>query len=234
MPSIWNFYGQGNGDRLIDPTNYPPDVASFLLEEERLLERLVESFSILVEVGCMTGRFLDWAIERDKKYIGIDVVERYIQAGNDEILSRKLSQDLYQFRLGSAEDLSSVLKDKLQKADADKLLLFFPFNSIGNMPAVESVIQSLKQCNLRFVISTYLTDEKSNASRADYYNRCKYLNVQLVQNAQGVCFKSDDGLQSIAYHPLYFRQLCLANSLAIASISFSEIGIAYLLTSEKI
>jgi hypothetical protein len=44
-----------------------------------LLREKAEDFDVLVEIGCMHGRALDWSLAHGKRYVGIDITPRYIK-----------------------------------------------------------------------------------------------------------------------------------------------------------
>lgn len=230
-PQPKTFYGIGAGDALIDPAHYPPEIKQFLEEETFLLMKVKDSFDTLVEVGCMQGRFLDWAVSYGKHYLGIDVVSRYIEIGQQEIASRSLPNNQYQCILGDAKDLPMVVKVALGHADTSSCLAFFPFNAIGNMPEVVSVLRALKQGKFRFLITAYQTTKLAIEVRKRYYQQCGYQGIATGRHEEGICFTSWDGLCTWAYHPQYLEQLVLRLSLPTVAIPFAEIGMVYLSTN---
>jgi len=225
MLSTREFYGGGQGDRLVDPNCYPKEIVDFLREERKLLDSMAASIDTLVEIGCMHGRYLDWAVGLNKRYIGIDIVPRYINMGRRIVAEKRLERKKYQFVLGGAEMVDVLAR---QKAAPGKCLLFFPFNSFGNMADPIPVILSVRKSNLPFLISSYQTKRRSTTSRREYYRRCGYKDIVCTDDEKGVCFSSADGLKSIAYHPRHVQRICDANNLAVAIRLFSTIGIAYL------
>lgn len=219
-----DFYESGCGDYLIDFSFFPEEVKDFLLKEELLLSPIEDSFRLLIEVGCMHGRYLGWAVERGKSYIGIDVVHRFIEEGRRRIAEMQLPVS-YQFVEGAAEDIPTLIP--VRRLRNKKCLLFFPFNSFGNMEDAEPVIAAVKASGLSFLISSYQTTATANACREEYYRRCGYRNIRRTVNDKGVCFYSDDGLRTVAYHPAYIRRICIKQNVAVRSMPFSFFGIAY-------
>ena len=232
MAKIKDFYESGKGDRLIDPLLFPEEIKQFLVGEKRILEALRGLFDLLVEVGSMYGRYLKWAVENSKCYLGIDIVQRYIKDGKRIVAKLQLDPDKYRFMLGGAEKITDLVKPSEWNIAPDKCLLFFPFNSFGNMENPVVVIKSIKKSGLPFLISTYGTSQEINAYREQYYRNCGYAEILCVQDEKGVRFTSPDGLSSIAYHPNYLRGLFVSNGLRATVISFSKIGIA--LTTPKL
>jgi len=230
MTGIKNFYESGKGDRLIDPLLFPEEIKQFLLYEKRILEALSASFDLLIEVGCMYGRFLKWAVENSKCYLGIDVVERYIENGKKTVLDSRLDSTKYRFILGGAENIAELVKPDEWSIKLNRCILFFPFNSFGNINEPLAVIRSIKKSGLPFLISTYGTDQETNRCREQYYRNCGYSEIVSVQDEKGVRFVSPDGLSTIAYHPDYLQKIFILSSLEVTIVHFSRIGVAFALS----
>jgi hypothetical protein len=229
MSGTKDFYESGKGDRLIDPFLFPEKIKQFLLYEKRILEALTGSFDLLIEVGCMHGRYLKWAVKNNKCYLGIDIVERYIETGKKIVLGLQLDTNKYRFILGGAENIAKIVKLDEWDIRPNRCVLFFPFNSFGNMDNPVAVIKSIKKSSLPFLISTYDTNPEANKCREQYYKNCGYIEVSIIQDEKGVRFVSSDGLSSIAYHKNYLQEVFAINSLKVVAIRFSQIGLAYTL-----
>lgn len=225
LPTL-DFYAQGAGDLLIDDSRYPTAIVDFLHAEGELLDSLAGDFDLLVEVGCMHGRFLDWAQTRGKRYLGLDVVPRYVETGRLEAARRGLSTETCRFVLGPAERVHEILK--ANKAAPNRTLLFLPFNSIGNMQAAGPVLAAVARSGARFFVSSYRTTARAGEGRREYYGRCGYRDIRQVKDAEAVWFLSPDGLRTAAYRPRHIRALCAARSLPVRARPFSGIGLAYL------
>jgi len=227
MTEIKGFYESGKGDRLIDPILFPEDIKEFLAQERKILETLIGSFSLLVEVGSMYGRYLKWAVENSKCYFGVDIIQRYIEAGRKVISDLQLEPVKYKFVIGGAENIAELVKPKNWGIKSDQCILFFPFNSFGNMNEPAVVIRSIKKSGLPFLISTYGTSQEINLCREQYYKNCGYSEIVNIQNEKGSRFISPDGLNTIAYHPDYLQNIFIVNNLEITVMSFSKIGIVF-------
>jgi len=223
-----DFYSNGQGDRLIDPLFYPKGIKLFLEAEEKFLRSLAPFFDLLIEVGCMHGRYLCWAIRRRKSYIGLDIVERYISAGKQRIGELRTPSNQCQFVLGSAENIASIIHPGDLGVKTGRCLAFFPFNSFGNMPDPEPVIKSLRESSLPFCISSYRTSKKATECRKRYYRNCGYGGIRTSRSRSGVRFSSPDGLSTIAYHPAFLREMFAANNIDARSMPFSQVGMAHL------
>lgn len=124
MSEIKDFYESGKGDRLIDPLLFPEEIKQFLLYERKMLEILADSLVLLVEVGSMYGRYLKWAVENDKYYFGVDIVQRYIETGRKIISDSQLDTSKYRFVLGGAENITDLVKPKEWSVKPQECLLF--------------------------------------------------------------------------------------------------------------
>lgn len=222
-----DFYGSGEGDRLIDPSRYPKEITEYLLAEEKLLSSTSNQIDVLIEVGCMEGRYLDWAVNKNKRYIGIDIVERYIRNGQKKILSTGLNPKDYRIELGDAASIHDFLSKHKWLLAGAKTIIVFPFNSFGNMENPDAVFASLSKTQHRFLICTYFTNSFTNNVRLRYYENCGYEKIKKLVDESGVRFTSADGLNTIAYHPGYLERLSMKNGIALRTIPFSSIGMAY-------
>lgn len=223
-----NFYGVGKGDRLIDPLFYPKAIQLFLSEEEAQLNSLSSSFNLLVEVGCMHGRYLEWAEKNQKHYLGVDVVQRYISAGKERLNELGSSSLKHRFVLGRAEEISKLVVLSEWSVSPGRCLLLFPFNSFGNMSKPFLVAKSLSQKNLPFFISSYRTSVRATACRKEYYHNCGYDKLRTHTDKEGVRFTSSDGLNTIAYEEIFMQRLFRSVGVNARSVPFSEIGMAYM------
>lgn len=228
MNSVKDFYGKGKGDRLIDPLFYPKSIRLFLIDEEMLLNRLSQSFDLLVEVGCMHGRYLEWAVDNGKHYLGVDVVRRYVSAGKSRLEKFRRSSMKHKFVLGGAENISKIVVPSDWNVTAERCLLLFPFNSFGNMPDPFSVATSLGQGCLPFLISSYRTSVKATTCRERYYRNCGYRSLRRYKSGKGIRFTSPDGLNTMAYEKTFILELFRSVGMDVCLMSFSQIGMAYM------
>ncbi|XOU94692.1 MAG: methyltransferase domain-containing protein [Candidatus Kerfeldbacteria bacterium] len=227
MTDNTNFYANGLGDQLIDESCYPQSIKDFLRDEEAYLTIISSSFDILVEVGCMHGRYLDWTVKNGKKYIGIDPVKRYITVGKNSVSSLELDPEDYKFILGSAEDLPLLLSDVLSNQSKGRVLLLFPFNCIGNMSDLSAVLKSVHDTGFSYLISTYNTDSYANYCRMEYYQQCGFKMIKMDLKSEGILFTSVDDLHTIAYHINYFQSQCDHVNLGCVPIILSNLLVMY-------
>ncbi len=227
------FYGTDDGNRLVDETNYPNSIKNFLDKEKNILVDNIKNHDVIIEVGCMEARNMESAIKNNKKYIGIDIVPKYIKIANRIAQKRNLTSTC-EFLCIDAEKLDEILeKSKLLK-DSRNPLFFFPFNSFGNMNNFNNVIKSIYNIkNSDFIIFTYQTDEKSTNERFKYYNNCNYNNLRAKKEEYGVRFIADNGLNSMAYNENFFQENIKKRGLDLNVKKFADIGIAYFISTKE-
>jgi len=225
--AVSQFYGSDLGNRLIDPRRFPDGIKLFLSEEERLLDSMSSSFDLLVEIGCMHGRYLNWAVARKTAYLGVDIVQSYVDEGQENVRQLGLDQTKYRFARCGAENIETITTPAKLRVDASRVLLFFPFNSIGNIARLEPVILALKMANSPFLISTYGTDDEATRVPSVYYAKCGYEALECCKESRGIRFRSPLGFCSIAYHPAYVADAFRKHGITVDAVVFAEIGIGY-------
>jgi hypothetical protein len=222
MMSTQAFYALGAGDRLIDTSLLPARVQEFLDGELRALARLAPGFDVLVEAGSMHGLHLDWAAGHGKGYVGIDVVERYIEAGRQRVADLNLPAQRYRFMCIGAERLPEVARPP------GAAVAFFPFNSFGNMDDPFAVLDAVAISGLRFLISSYGTDARSTEIRLEYYKACGFTELEMREDFQGVRFTTPGGLNTIAFHKDYLLGRMAERGLDGSAITLSGFGQLYM------
>ena len=223
MESVKNFYDSGLGDRLIDEKRYSLEILSYLAGEKKIVAELLARYETLIEVGCMNGRYLDLAVEKEKRYIGIDVVKRYVDEANRTIKDKKLSpKDFFALNI-SAENLESLFVGK----EISKPILVFPFNCFGNMTSFKEVVDTLIRLKKPFAVFSYGTDPYSDSVREKYYKSCGYKSIDKVVDITGHRFVSPEGLNTIAYEKDFLINFFRDRNVEITPESFSRFGIYY-------
>ena len=181
----------------------------------------------------MEARNLDVAINNKKGYIGIDIVPSYIEK------SKKIIKEINPSIMCDAYCLDAEKMKELKKMfiryKEYKSLIYFPFNSFGNMNNPYNVINNfihLEESD--FIIFSYGTDEKSTDERMKYYENCNYKNLKYSSSNKGVRFYSDDGLNTIAYSKDYIEQMIKETSkLKVKTRKFEKIGVYYYINSKE-
>jgi|GEM_PF-1615228 hypothetical protein len=228
METTPEFYQNGYGDRFIDPSLFNDEVAAFLQGEEQILNTVSCRLCGIIEVGCMHGRYMEWAIRHRKRYFGVDVVERYISRGQQSLRKRGLPAADYHFILGSMEQMPKILNDPHVSAHPEEYLMLFPFNSFGNMDYPEAAVRAMENLKLHAIISTYQTTDYATNARAEYYARCGYQDLHIVRDACKVGVTSAEGLRSYAFNPTYLIRQFRECGVPVVLMPFANIGMACL------
>ena len=219
------FYASGLGDRLVDENRYSASIRRFLSAEKELLEVARASFEMLVEVGCMDGRYLRWAVACEKSYLGVEPVARYAAAARRSIARFGDDRSRYRAIRGSAESLDTLLG--AETTGKKPALVFFPFNSFGNARDPWPILRALGNIGHPVLISSYRTTALATRSRQRYYERCAYRHLRKEASSQGIRFVTDEGLNSMAYEPEFLCALAADAGLDLAPIRFGGIGLAF-------
>jgi len=222
------FYQSGLGTKLICEDNYPEQIHHYLLAEKALFNLALEDHRVVTEVGCMQGRYLDVVLKKGRQYLGIDVVETYLQEG--ALIARQKSYDdhRYEFRQVDACCLDQAIEDaKPFAALSEDNLIIYPFNSMGNMSQIELAIDSLIKTKSPFLICTYKTSAESTLARFDYYHRCRYQQLTCGTDAMGVRFTSSEGLNSVAFDRNWITSKFLDQQVNLYPLPLSTIGVVY-------
>lgn len=219
------FYSNGLGDRLVDELRYPAGIRAFLSAERRLLVALRPMFGTLVEIGCMDGRHVQWAVTHGKRYLGVEPVSRYVAAAQRSIERSKLDPARFRVVEGAGEDLDEILGAQL--ARGERCLVFFPFNSFGNASHPATILNTLRRVRRPVLISSYRTTESATRIRAQYYERCGYRHLRKEVSASSIRFVTDDGLNSVAYRCGHLSRLAADRGLELEPVRFGRIGLAF-------
>ena len=219
------FYASGLGDRLVDENRYSASIRHFLSAEKELLDVAQASFETLVEVGCMDGRYLRWAIASGKSYLGVEPVSRYAAAARRKIARLGGDRSRYRAVRGSAESLDGILA--AETTGTEPALVFFPFNSFGNARDPRPILRALANIGQPVLISSYRTTAMATLSRQRYYERCAYRRLRKETSSQGIRFVTDEGLNSMAYEPEFLCTLAADTGLDLIPIRFGGIGLAF-------
>lgn len=215
-----SIYTNGTGDSLIDDERLPVLMRRYLAWERSHLRRLLKGHACLVEVGCMTGRHVLDASERGIQYIGIDVSLQYIKRARARWRGHKHTE----FHCADAVDLREVL---LSTELEEPALVFYPFNSIGNMECVDAALDAIHKASRTFLIGTYGTSKWATAKRIDYYRNCGFSRVRARRESDGIRCIDPSGLNSMAYFDVFFRRRLPDKAFQLRRLSRGRLGRLY-------
>ena len=215
------FYDLMVGSKLMDDGNYTDEVKNYLRSENLILQRYLPHFECAIEVGCAWGRNLSTVENCGLSYIGIDYSQEYIMLAKQQFETSKSRE----FLLLNALQIAEIPKLSRVYIPSQKHLYFFPFNSFGNMPSPDKIINSFVSLeNSSFMLFTYQTSSKANNERLKYYQNCGYLNLSCETSDHYVRFVSDEGLDCFAYEDSFFLKLSHSSDLKCQIVKFGGIG----------
>ncbi|MFJ6739411.1 hypothetical protein ACIQOU_10950 [Streptomyces sp. NPDC091279] len=218
---IDQFYASGRGDRLVDESLLPVVIRDFLEQEERLLADICQDFDCLVELGSMYGLHLEFAVNSDKKYLGLDVVDRYVVEGNRRVAALDLDQEDHRFLTCGIEDMGTI------DIPGARALAFSPFNCLGNITDLPGALNGLVGSGLPFLLSSYRTDAQATHGREEYYDGCGYTEIRVRREPRGVRFTAAEGLDTVAYEPDHMLALLSDAGTEADVVFFGDIGACY-------
>lgn len=227
FPPAKNIYHEPNGCNLLNPENYPMEVKAYLEKEKEILSMLKPYFRTLIEVGCFDGRYQLWAHRFNRKYVGIDINDTYLEEGKHRAEFYNIPKGDYEFFNLNAQNLFEIgdLGTIFRNTPTNNLLVVFPFNCLGNIPNVAAVIDSLNKLKLAYFISNFNTTEEATAVRNTYYNNCRYDSITQDNERDGIRFKSNDGLNSIAYDSNFLFENFVRHNPNAKLMNITGIGI---------
>lgn len=226
--SVEEFYSK-DGQKLIDVELYPEKIHQHLNDEKATLVNIIRNgnYDTVVEVGCMDGTMhLDVCKLCDVNYVGLDLVEHSVELLNQKLMEsgchgQYIAKALDVINIDSiAPDINEISR---------KVLVFFPFNSFGNLDHPKEVLSVIRSCDYDAVVLTYLTDDNSANVRMEYYSNCGYSNLELSKSNEGDLFSSAQGLRSYAYSYDWFQNVADENSYKVKFSKIGEISGCYLL-----
>jgi hypothetical protein len=216
-----NIYKSGLGDNLMNPVFFTDAVRQYLKAEEELLMSLSTSYDTLIEIGCTAGRYAEPVTQLGKSYVGIDIADHHIlQAAHLHRNNEKAS-----FLCDDAHNLESILN--AAEASTRNPLIFFPFNSFGNLDNGYAILETLKKMSIPFAVFTYATDRATTGERTTYYAASGFTSLVMEEEGSGVRFIDGSGLNTIAYSESWFERSFSSLHLPYHRIPFSSIGCCY-------
>jgi hypothetical protein len=216
------FYASGIGDNLMNPVFFTGAIHDYLLCEKELLISLSEPYDTIIEIGCTKGRYAETITKLKKHYLGIDIAKHHILDAS----ALHQHNTNARFLCDDVRNLETILLANGIRAEGS--LLFFPFNSFGNLHDGTAILQMLKRTGIPFAIFTYATDKRTEEERTRYYTGSGFLDICLSNELAGVRFIDHSGLNTIAYRESWFRESFLSLQLPLRRIPFGGIGCSYL------
>jgi hypothetical protein len=219
-----NIYMTGTGYDLFRERTFSRGIKKFIDIQENILREFCEKNTVMVEVGCGKAEHLTFCLDSGISYFGIDPIMEYVREGQERCREAR-SEAICQVVHGNAERLVSIMEEN--RISFSRALIFYPFNSIGNMNSLEDVLRELALSTSSYFISTYGTSANATAERMAYYANCGFEGLTVERDERGVVCSSDEGFRSAAFDDEYFMAVCRKTGLSPSMREFAEIGVGY-------
>jgi ubiquinone/menaquinone biosynthesis C-methylase UbiE len=221
---IEQFYDAGGGENLTNENYLTSEIRDYLTNEREILTNLIKknNYEGILEIGCMDGRNLEIAKNLKINYVGIDIVERFIEKANEKMKNLNITAEAFKCDVKSLKRVKNLI--------SNKFLAVFPFNSFGNIDGAEEALRSVSKQQLDCIILTYKTSIEANTARKAYLNRSQKTALKMTISSKGVLFTSAKGLHSYAYSSKKIKEMGENNGYKkIDEHDFSKIGKLYYL-----
>ena len=139
---VKKFYDNKGGEKLIDTKFFVPEIDDYLRNEKEFIQKILElgKYPGILEIGCMNGRNLDIAKEQGIRYVGIDIVRRFVDEANRKIENLGIDAIALECDVKYLYDIKDVI--------SSDFLAVFPFNSFGNVDDPQRALNSLSKQGL--------------------------------------------------------------------------------------
>lgn len=217
------FYHTPSGEMIMNPKSYNDGIKTLLNEENKFIVRqMVNNYDVLFEVGCGTSiRAVD-ITKLGGKFYGIDINPRFIEESNHLIKRKKLEEKAYATNFS----VNELTKENFPELNG-KILIFFPFNLLGNLDDFHLVLETMIEIGQDFCFSTYRINDSVKAVRQNYYDNCGCQKIRYSRTPVGDLFSSNDGLHSAAFKIGYITDLIdsiLEKHSKKASVSINDLA----------
>lgn len=210
------------GCEILNADNYPEAVNQYLTREKEVLRDVIVQYDAIIEAGCFDGRFLRWSFNEKVRYIGVDVVADFIIEAQHRAKFFNVNTAFFEFHLLDLLRISELSTYSDICMNGSKVLLFCPFNIIGNIHPICDLLEELYSCSFDVFLSCFNPGPVATAVRGQYYENCKYQDLQTIDELEGLRFVGSDQLDTIAYRPEWL--LDKFSSLNTSHYRLSEVG----------
>lgn len=203
---VGDVYGERFGWRMFADNFSTDEIRRFLTTESSIFDAFISTnpqFQHVVEVGCGYGRFMDIACKNNISYCGIDLIGWLTQIGEWRSAMLGFDETQTKFRQLSVIDIEEHI-EALSTSQKNSTVVYFPFNCLGNIPYINSVLQILKKLNLPICTTLFDSSDTTTIIRNNYYENC---GLQTIYRKQSSTIDSVEGLSSKAYSSIEFTRL---------------------------
>ena len=225
------FYHTKTGEEIMNPHTYPKSITDFLNEEHLFILEQIKEYNIFFEIGCATAERALHIVRANCNFYGIDINPDFIARSHffflDHGLARRAKSELFSVNNLTVKSWPSSLR----VGKKEKVLIYFPFNLIGNLTDLSRIFGNIIEIGYDFAFSTYRINEFVYQERLRYYRNCGCNNLYYTRTKNGDLFTSSDGLYSAAFDEMEIRNTLfsiLKEKQKTASITTHDLtGIGY-------
>jgi hypothetical protein len=223
-------------ERWLSNSSYTPAIRSYIESQAEVFRDLITQhcYENIIELGCGDGTLLmPTVISLHSNYLGIDISTRALSKAMTNLENAKAihsySEDA-RLMVADVCSFSSLRLDRFVKSN--KTLVALPFNLIGIISCVESLVRDLHSAGFDILIFSYNMSVGASRARAEYYEKCGFTDIKREKvHGIGILFTDQQELQSYAYYPTTVRKLLKETGFRrVKTIRFNDIGIAYYCT----
>lgn len=189
-----------------------------------------KEYDTVIEIGCADGSFGLDCIQningnngRFWNYYGIELVPEAAEKARAKGVNS--SDSVFQVITGDACQILG--QTGVSSFHGGKILVTFPFNSFGTIHCPLELIRNCASRRFDLLIFGYLTSEKANQTRQQFYTDCGFTDIVSVHNESGVLFKSSEGLCSYAYYTSVLRNWLDGSKYLVAETPLSILGTVF-------
>jgi hypothetical protein len=214
-----SLYTTSGGYRLFAAPSYTPLVRRYRRAEYLFLKRLARSADTLVELGCGKAEHLASAHAFGLRYLGVDPSRPYIEQARDAISDHPSSAALCCTGAEQVEEWTAALP-----ARHGRLLLFMPFNCLGNVPDPATVLRAVRRVPATVFFSVFIDSPEATRERRAYYARSG-LRVRCDRTRWGVRAQGG-GLDSTGFDARRLQREARRAGLRLRCSRLGKIGLA--------
>lgn len=200
---------------LFDATYFPISISKYIsLQTDKLID-LSTPKKAIIEIGCGKAEHAKALTDKGLFYFGVDPVETYISKAQTK-LSQLNIEPMAKVCVGDACNLSELVIycQKEFAVKKEDILVFYPFNCIGNFNDITSAMTELKSSNVDFLISCFDATPLALQEREKYYKSAGHF-FDFVNNAEiGHIFSDNFGNKLIGYKRTYLENLLKQNNIS--------------------
>jgi hypothetical protein len=188
------------------------EMHAFLAQEYQFFTNYlsrIKEYNTIIEVGSGYGRHLNVCKMLNKNYIGIDLIEWLTDIGKWRNSFSDKQNDT-SFHSQSILQLETIF-DQYGGINSEEVLVYFPFNCLGNIPYIEDIFNVMANNNISFACSVFNNNTATAEIRSQYYQHCGLHISAIDHNLDHTIIRSKEGLESIGYDIKALKKYIIAH-----------------------